>query len=111
MRTISCVLGVAGCLIASRAQADVSKAWAAAKDNLPANTMFIAAIDVAAIYKSPLYAKALDAFKSMDRDIDEVYTLIKGACGWDPASVVDGIVIAGDPKSEGGIVSLTNFPR
>jgi hypothetical protein len=110
MRTISCALGVVACLIASRtAEADYSKAWAAAKDNLPASTTIIATIDVAAIYKSNLYGKALDAIKGIDRDIGEIHDLFKTACGWDPFSVIDGVVIGADPTKEVGIayVQLT----
>jgi hypothetical protein len=109
MRNFSCALGVAACLIASRAEADVSKAWAAAKDNLPANTQFILAVDVAAIYKTALFPKAFEAFKGADRDIGELHGLLKTACGWDPISVIDGIVIAGDPDQKAGVayVQLT----
>jgi len=107
MRKVSCVLGAIACLISARADADVSKAWAAAKDNLPSNTQFIVAIDVAAIYKTALFPKALEAFKGMDRDIGEAHALIKRSCGWDPVSVIDGIVIAGDPSGRGeGIAFL-----
>lgn len=106
MRTISSILGVAVCLIASTAEADVSKAWAAAKDNLPASTNFIVSIDVAAIYKTPLFQKAFEAITGMERDIAEAHGLLKTACGWDPISVVDGIVLAGDLKAEQGVAFL-----
>jgi hypothetical protein len=106
MRSFSCALGVAVCLVGSRAEADVSKAMAAAKDNLPADTQVVVAIDVAAIYKSPLFQKAFDALKSVERDFGEGHALIKGACGWDPLSVIEGIVIGADPKNDVGMAFI-----
>jgi hypothetical protein len=107
MRTRVCVVGALACLVAgSPAEADVSKAWAAAKDNLPAHTQFVVAIDVAAIYKSPLYGKALEMFRGIDREFGKLHAAIKSSCGWDPFSVIEGIVIAGDAKAEDAVAFL-----
>jgi hypothetical protein len=104
MRILSCaVVGVAVCLATGRAEADVGKAMAAAKDNLPADTQLLVVVDVAAIYKSPLFARVLEAVKREERDLEEVHGVITAACGWDPFSVVEGVVIAADPKNDGGI--------
>ncbi len=90
------VFGVMACM-ASVARADVSKAWAAAQANLPAKTGIVLAIDVGAIRQSPLFDKALAAFRASDRKIDQGYAMIKTTCGWDPLSAIDGVVIASDP--------------
>jgi len=103
MRILICALGLAVGLSTSRASADVSKAWAAAKNNLPSNTQFFVAIDVAALYKQPLFPKVFEAIKSVDKSIGEVHGAFKQACGWDPLSVIDGVVIAGDPNQRHGV--------
>jgi hypothetical protein len=104
MRIITCALGLAVGLSARSASADYSKAWAAAKDNLPANTQFVLAVDVAAVFKQPLFPKALEAFKDLDKDLAEGHTKFKQACGFDPLSVVDGIVVAGDTTQRHAVV-------
>ena len=92
-----CGGAAAACLFSNLAEADVSKAWAAAKDNLPANTQLFVAIDVAAIVKSPSFAKLFDAAKREKRDLDEGYTMIKSTCKLEPTTSVEGIVLAGNP--------------
>src|SRR5438128_3791857 len=109
MRTIACVVGIAASLLSGRANADASKAWAAAKDNLPSTTQFVAVIDIASIYKSPLYAKAVDALKASDGNLKRGLSMVQTACGADPFSMVDGIVIAGnqDNKVVAAYIQLT----
>nr|MBA2539066.1 hypothetical protein [Deltaproteobacteria bacterium] len=98
MRTsISCVAALAACLLsASTSSADVSKAWQAAKDNLPGMPA-IGAIDVAAVVKLPAFGKLFDMARKEERDIDQAVSLLKVACKLDITSVVDGLVVAGDP--------------
>src|SRR5204863_2216753 len=100
MRILACALGMAACLAAGRAEADVSKAMAAAKDNLPADTQLVVVLDVATMFKSPLTGKLIDALRSEGREFREVHDTVKKACGWDPLSVIEGVVIGADPKSE-----------
>lgn len=106
MRILSCGLGLVVSLLASRADADVSKAMAAARDNLPADTQVVVAIDVAAVAKSPLFQQAVDAIKAEERDFAEAHALVRTACGFDPLTVVEGAVIAAAPESGAGIVFL-----
>lgn len=99
MRTVSWVLVLTACLI-GRADADVGKAWSAAKDSLPANAEFIAGVDVAAAVKTAWFPSVLDFVRAEERDFDRGHMMIKGACGFDPLTVVDGFVVAGSPKGE-----------
>ena len=70
----ACVLGVVvGLVVANRADADVSKAWDAAKDNVPANTQFVLAVDVAALQKSPAFPMVFEMIKAEDRGLARAY--------------------------------------
>lgn len=86
--------------LSSPAGADVSKAWQAAKDNLPDTIPAIGAVDIAAVVKQPAFGKLLDLAKKEERDIREGLALFKSACNLDPTQVVDGVVIAGDPNGK-----------
>jgi hypothetical protein len=88
----------------ARVEADVSKAWAAAKDNLPANARAIGAIDVAAAVKTSTYAAIFAAISREEKDFAKAYEGIKQTCKMDPAQVIEGLIIAGDPDSERGIL-------
>lgn len=104
MRSICVALGVL--LSSAPASADTSKAWQAAKDNLPPTTPAIAGFDVAAIVKLPAFGKLLDLVKKDARDVREGLELLKSACGLDPTKAVDGVVVAGDPNGRDDDVML-----
>jgi hypothetical protein len=104
MRALVCI--TVALLSSTQARADVSKAWAAAKDNLPADTRAVAAIDIAAIVKAASWPKALAAVLASDRDLEKGYGLVKTSCKIDPAAVVQGIVVAGTPDHERGVVFI-----
>lgn len=98
--------GVAiACLAASPASADVSKAWAAAKANLPATTELVVGFDVAAAVATPTFAKLFPLVVKEERDLEQGISLVKAACKLDPVASVDGIVVAARPEpDEEGIV-------
>ncbi len=98
MRSICAVIAVASLSSASSAGADVSKAWQAAKDNLPDTIPAIGAVDVAAAVKQPAFGRLLELVKKEERDVREGLELFKSACNLDPTQVVDGFVVAGDPN-------------
>src|SRR5262249_20438207 len=102
---ILCVLGVVACL-AQRAEADVSKAWQAAKDNLPANTPIVIAVDVGALQKSPALPHLVETLRAEERGFREAYNAFRTGCNVDPLSLVDGFVVAGDPKSDETVVYM-----
>jgi hypothetical protein len=91
---------------ASSARADYSKAWAAAKDNLPATTKAVFVGDVALGVKTATYAAILPLLLAEERDVEQGLALIKGTCKIDAVSAVDGFVVAGDPIAEQGVVFL-----
>jgi hypothetical protein len=91
---------------ASPARADYSKAWAAAKDNLPATTKAVLVGDVALGVKTPTYAAVLPMILAEERDLEQGLALIKGACKIDAVAAVDGFVVAGDPFTEQGVIYL-----
>lgn len=92
--------------VSSSAGADVSKAWQAAKDNLPDTIPAIGAVDVAAAVKQPAFGKLLDLVKKEERDIREGLELFRSACNLDVTQVVDGFVIAGDPNGKDDDIML-----
>lgn len=93
--------------LASRpAHADYSKAWAAAKDNLPATTKAVLVGDVAAGVKTPTYAAVLPLILAEERSFEQGLALIKGACKIDAVASVDGFVLAGDPTTEQGVAFI-----
>ena len=97
------VVAVLG-LVSARAEADVSKALMAAKDNLPANTRAIGAVDVAAGVKTAAYAAIFAAVTREEPDIAKAYELVKQTCKVDPVQAIEGFVVAGDPDSERGVL-------
>jgi hypothetical protein len=98
MRSICALVMVAA--VSSSAGADVSKAWQAAKDNLPDTIPAIGAVDVAAVVKQPAFGKLLALVKKEDRGVREGIELVKSACNLDLTQVVDGVVVAGDPDGK-----------
>jgi hypothetical protein len=103
---IPCVLGVVVCLVSTRADADVSKAWQAAKDNLPASTPIVLAVDVAALQKSPALPHLIETLKAEERGFREAYNAFRAGCNLDPLSMVDGFVIAADPKADEVVIYM-----
>lgn len=99
MRSLAIALA-ATALLSSTAAADVSKAWQAAKDNLPANVPAILAVDTAAVVKLPAFGTLFTLARKEERDIDEAYNLVKTHCKLDFTQVVEGFVVAGDPNGK-----------
>jgi hypothetical protein len=86
------------------ASADVSKAWAAAKDHLPATTRAVGAIDVGAFVKTTSFQAIFTALVKQEPDLGKAYELVKQTCKVDPVQVIEGVIVAGDPDAEKGIV-------
>ncbi|MEO8700341.1 MAG: hypothetical protein ABI867_09870 [Kofleriaceae bacterium] len=106
MRAIPAVVIALVSLLSLRAEADVSKAWAAASANLPAETRAIGAIDVAVAVKSPSFAQVFELLQKEEKDIRMAYELVKTNCKIDPVQVVEGVVIAGTPDHGRGAVYI-----
>lgn len=103
------VLGASVALLlshSSSAHADYSKAWAAAKDNLPTNTRAILVGDVALATKTSTFNTILPLILSEEKDFEQGLALIKGSCKIDALTAVSGFVLAADPENEKGVVYL-----
>jgi hypothetical protein len=85
-------------LVSSSARADYSKAWAAAKANLPATTRAVAMIDATAFDKSPHFQRIYKLALTADRDVREFEAEVKQLCKLDLAKTLEGVVVAGDPE-------------
>ena len=107
MRSIAGVVSaLAIALVSATAAADVSKAWQAARDNLPESTVAVGAIDVGAIIKAKSFPTLLAAAVKEERDLAEIMGIVKAACQLDAAATLEGVVVAGDPAAERGAVYL-----
>ena len=105
-RLVVGALALVASLASRPAHADYSKAWAAAKDNLPATTKAVLVGDVALGVKTPTYAAVLPMMLAEERDLAQGLALIKGACKIDAVAAVDGFVLAGDPATEKGVAFI-----
>jgi hypothetical protein len=104
--TRSQVLGACALVVAasSPAAADVGKAWSAAKDNLPASTDVVLAIDVAKGVAMPSFGKLVAAAIKQEHDVGEGLDAIKRLCNIDAPKVIDGVVIALASQAKEGLV-------
>ena len=106
LRLVVGAMALVASLASRPAHADYSKAWAAAKDNLPATTKAVLVGDVALGVKTPTYAAVLPMILAEERDLEQGLALIKGACKIDAIDAVDGFVVAGDPATEQGVAYI-----
>jgi hypothetical protein len=90
-----------GLLAAAPARANVSKAWAAAKANLPATTGFVVAIDVARIARTPSFTRFYNAARSDERDLEEIDSALRDHCKLELPEAIEGLVVAGNLANKG----------
>jgi hypothetical protein len=90
--------------LSTSASADVAKAWTAAKDHLPADTRAIGAVDVSAFVKTASYKAMFAAIVKEEPDLGKAYELVKQTCKVDPAQVIEGLIVAGDPDAGKGVL-------
>lgn len=102
------VLALAGalCLLPLRANADASKAWAAAKVNLPAETHVLVGMDLAAVTSSSLFSMMFPMLLSQQPDVKTGLELVKTTCKIDPMKAIDGFVVGTGKDSDEGAVFL-----
>lgn len=106
MRIVSVVIVAVLGFLSAPAAADIAKVWTVAKDNLPANTRAIGAVDVAVAVKSPVYTALFNALMKEEKDFAMGYEMLKKTCKFDPAQVIEGLVAAGDPDGDSGVIML-----
>jgi hypothetical protein len=93
-------------LAPARAEADAARAWAAAKDNLPAAASTVIVADLGAITKSALFGQLLPLALAQQADARKGLDLVKSTCKIDPLAAIQGLVIARDPDGGQGAVYL-----
>jgi hypothetical protein len=103
---VCAVTAGAGVAAPLRAEADVGKAWAAAKDNLPAGATMVIGADVAAITKSQLFGSVLPLVLSQQADAKQGFDLLKSSCKVDPLAAIQGIVLGTDADQKQGAVYI-----
>lgn len=104
--TTARVLAVAAavCLLPLRADADASKAWAAAKANLPADTHVLLGMDVAAVTSSSVFRTVFPLLLSQQSEMKDTFSLLETTCKIDPMKAIDGFVVGTAKDSDHGAV-------
>jgi hypothetical protein len=107
MRTRTALLAAAlvTCIAAPHARAE-SRAWTAAKANLPADSAVVVGLNFGSIRKSALFAKLYPALISQKPELQQAFDLAKTVCKIDPIEAVDSAVIGTDVDQKGGAVYL-----
>ncbi len=95
-------VAVALCLFPIKARADASKAWAAAKANVPSTASVVVGMDLAALTKTSLFKMAFPLMLSQKPDLKAAFGLVKTTCQFDPLTVIDGFVVGTDKDQKQG---------
>jgi hypothetical protein len=101
------VAALALCAIAGRADADPARAWAAARDNLPAQTALVIGADLTAISKSQAWSLLLPRALAGAPDAQKVLETIRTSCKIDPLTAIHGVVYATDADRKQGAVYVS----
>lgn len=101
------VAALALCAISGRADADPARAWAAARDNLPAQTALVIGADLTAISKSQAWSQLLPRALAGAPDAQKVLETIRTSCKIDPLTAIHGVVYATDADRKQGAVYLS----
>jgi hypothetical protein len=91
-------------LVPSLVHADPMKAWAAAKDNLPAEASIVLGINVSALSKSQLATQLFPTVLAFDTDLKKTFDAFKSQCNLDPVTSIHSIAIAMDGKQHRGAI-------
>lgn len=89
-----------------RASADAARAWAAARDNLPANTKTVVGADLTALAKTSLWKQLVPLLMKQD-EMKKGFDIVKSACKLDPMAVIHGAVIAFGEEANAGVMFLS----
>lgn len=95
------------CAASGRADADAARAWAAAKDNLPAQTALVIGADLTAITKTQIWSTFLPMAMAKEPDAKKLFETIKTACKIDPLAAIQGVVYATDADRNQGAIFLS----
>src|SRR6185436_19764842 len=94
------------CALPDRALADPARAWAVAKDNLPAQAALVIGADLTAITKSQTFNQLLPLAFAKEPDARKLFETIKTSCKIDPMTAIHGMVYATDADRKQGAVYL-----
>jgi hypothetical protein len=98
-------LALSTAAVHGQARADVSRAWAAAKAGLPADTKIVVGVDVAAVQKTQLFATYYPRLHDRP-EVAGLLDAIKDGCKLDPLAVIQGIVFASWGERNDGVLYL-----
>lgn len=107
MRTagILAVLALSIAALHGQARGDATRAWAAARAGLPAETKVVIGVDVATVQKTQLFATYYPKLREQP-DIARLLDAIKDGCKLDPLAVIQGIVFASSSERDDGAMYL-----
>ncbi|HEU0033495.1 MAG TPA: hypothetical protein VFQ53_22845 [Kofleriaceae bacterium] len=94
---VVCLVAVA--LSSATASAE-PRSWTAVKAKLPAGSMAVFGVDVAAIRKLPSFPKFFDSLLAVDKDFPQLVGAVKSTCGIDPVAAIADVTIVLDPKEK-----------
>ncbi|MGN6108643.1 MAG: hypothetical protein ACTHU0_26290 [Kofleriaceae bacterium] len=107
LRSMVCAAIAAGALFtAGPAAADPSRAWAAAKQHLPAATRVVIGVDMTAVAKSALFTQLMPRALGESEELRLGFELLESTCKIDPRTAVHGAVIGTDAEQSHGAVFL-----
>jgi hypothetical protein len=95
------------CTIPERAAADAARAWAAARDNVPAQAALVIGADLSAITKSQTFHRFLPLALAKDPEVRKLFETIKTSCKIDPLTAIQGVVYATDADRKHGAVYVS----
>src|SRR5687767_6420895 len=95
------------CAIPQRADADAARAWAAAKDNLPAATALLIGADLTAVTATQVFRQFLPLALAREPDAKKLLETIKTSCKIDPMTAIHGVVYAADADRKQSAIYLS----
>ncbi len=95
------------CAVSGPADADPARAWAAARDNLPAQTALVIGADLTAVMKSQVFNQFLPLALAKEPDARKLFETIKTSCKIDPLTAIHGVVYATDADRKQGALYLS----
>lgn len=102
----ACAAAALGAL-PQHADADPARAWAVARDNLPAQTALVIGADLTAITQSKTFNQFLPIALSREPDARKIFETIKTSCKIDPLNAIHGVVYATDADRKQGAVYVS----
>jgi len=107
-------LAVFALLVAPRlAGAETSRAWNAARDNLPADTAIVMNVNIAALAKSQIVSQMLPMMLGADQDAKKTFDMFKSECKLDPFSAMQSVLVGTDAAQQHGVayIALAGIDR